>query len=350
VEYHASSANFVSAFFTLAEKSNHIVITGHESADDDSLSSVLSIFHLLISRYPEKNIRMCYTGEAENRFAIFQNYSQIEFSEDMANILGKTDLLIMLDGGDFGRFSHHPEILKKIPHTICIDHHASQPDSFSLSLIIPTSPACSQIVYQTFFANQKIDKNLAEIFLWGILGDTGNLVYLKPFQIDTLAIIQKLLEISQIEIQEFLAGYQSISQKILSVVLEFIKNTRFITIAGWPPLQYSFIDQDYMKSNQLSDNQISEAGHLYGSEYVRTITGYTWGFVLTPRSDGNVNISCRSLPKSVNVRILMEKMKIGGGHDRASGGTFVRGNEPLDIAPCLEQTFTWLKNNTPVLG
>ena len=350
MEYHDISANFTSDFFDLVNKSTNIVITGHESADDDSLSSVIAIYHLLHTHHPEKSVRMCYSGEVDPRFNVFPNYDKVEFSEDMADILGPADLLIMVAGGDFGRFSHQPEVLKKVPQTICIDHHASTPDSFTLSLIIPKSPACSQIVYQSFFADREIEKSLAEIFLWGILGDTGKFAYLKPYQFETLAIAKRLLEISQIEIQAFLVRYQSISQIVLSTVKELLKNTAYVTLPNWPSFQYSFIDRSFMKANHLTGSQISEAGHLYGSAYVRNIEGYPWGLVFSPRKDGNVNISCRSLPKCVNIRDLMERMQIGGGHDRASGGTFVQMGQPLDVYPCIDQTLAWLKANTPVLG
>jgi nanoRNase/pAp phosphatase (c-di-AMP/oligoRNAs hydrolase) len=216
---------------------------------------------------------------------------------------------------------------------------------------VPASPACSQIIYQSLFSDQTVSKTQAEIFLWGILGDTGNFAYLKPYQTETLVIAKKLMEISGIEIQEFLSRYQTISQTILSIVLEFIKNTQYISDSVWPSFQYSYLDRKFVEEKQIYDNQISEASHIYGTEYVRTITGYPWGFVITPRIDGDVNISCRSLPKSVNVREFMEKMGIGGGHDRASGGTFRHtGSQPLDVAPCIEETLTWIKNNSPILG
>lgn len=174
--------------------------------------------------------------------------------------------------------------------------------------------------------------------------------YLKKHQTETLTIAKKLLEISGIEIQEFQSRYSSISKRIFDLIQELIKNTQFVSLDGWPPFQYTFLAREYVKRYKLSEAEINDAGFYYSSTYIRNITGYTWGFVVTPKDDGDVNISCRSLIGSVNVRDLMERMRIGGGHDRASGGTFRKNGQDLDVDTCIEKILDWIKSNQPVLA
>ena len=350
VEYQEISPNFASDFFKLVTQTNNIVITAHEIPDEDSVASCLSVFDLLSTKFPGKNLRIIYSSDPDPKYKVFKNFNKIKFVEDLADHIGNTDLLIMLDGGNFSRFSKKEEILKSIPNTICIDHHCSPIDKFTLSLVAPRYPACAEIIFRSLFNDFPIDKPLAEIFLMGILGDTGNFTYLKPNQSETLALAQKLLEISQVEIQEFQSRYRTISKREFVIIQELIKNTRYSSVENWPDFQYSFLERSYLKDNHFTDIEICEAGYLYSTEYIRTIEGYTWGFVVTPKSSGDIFVSCRSLPKSVNACDLMERMGIGGGHHRASGGTFTKTDLPLEVAPCIEQILNWLKANPPVLG
>ncbi|TRZ53281.1 hypothetical protein D4S03_02025 [bacterium] len=350
VEYHEISPNFTSDFLGLVSHSNNIAITAHKDPDEDSIASVLSIFEIISKKYPGKNLKIIYSSDPDPKYKVFKNYDKIEFVKDLANHLENTDLLIMLDGSNYSRFSNKEERLKSISNTICIDHHCSPIDKFTLSLVAPQYPACAEIIFRSLFNDFKIDKPLAEIFLMGILGDTGNFTYLKPNQSETLALAQKLLEISQVEIQEFQSRYRTISKREFAIIQELIKNTRYSSVNNWPDFQYSFIERSYTKNNNFTDIETSEASYLYSTEYIRTIEGNVWGFVVAPKNNGDIYISCRSLPGSVNVRDLMERMGIGGGHHRASGGTFAKTDQPLDVVPCIERILNWLKANSPVLG
>ncbi|HSV95080.1 MAG TPA: DHH family phosphoesterase [Spirochaetia bacterium] len=347
MEYKEISANFVSKFNKLVDNAHNITITAHENPDEDSISSVLATYEIISINFPQKNTRIVYSSDPDTKYKIFKHFDKIEFVDDIANHLSNTDLLIMVDGNNYYRFSKKEEVLKRISHTICIDHHSSPIEDFTLSLVVPQYPSCAEVIYRSLFTNVKIDKPLAEIFLLGILGDTGNFTYLKENQLSTLTIAQKLLEIGQIEIQEFQSRYRSISPRIFKVIQEFIKNTHYSSVENWPDFQYSFITRKYSTENNLTRSEISEASHRYSSEFIRTIEGYTWGFVITPDKGGDINISCRSLPNSVNVREFMEKQKIGGGHDRASGGTFYKKDQSLEVADCIEKIFDWIKSNKP---
>jgi len=346
MNYSQISNEFSSKFFELVEKANKIVITAHESPDDDSIGSVLSIYEILITKYPKKNIRIIYSSEPEPRFSVFKNYSKIEFVPDLADEIGNTDLLVVLDGSQFSRFSKQPEKLKMIPKNICIDHHASPINEFSLSLVSPDYPSCTEIIYLALCRDFVVSRELAEIFLLGILGDTGNFTYLKPHQTETLATAKRLLEISKIEIQEFQSRYRTISKRSFAVIQELMKNTCYSSVIGWPDFQYTYIERKFAEDGKYTDSEISEGNHLYMSNYLRMIEGHTWGFVTTPKNNGECGISGRSLPKSVSVRDLMERMKIGGGHDRAAGGTF---KNEKDVKNCINKVVEWTKNNKPII-
>jgi nanoRNase/pAp phosphatase (c-di-AMP/oligoRNAs hydrolase) len=102
-----------------------------------------------------------------------------------------------------------------------------------------------------------------------------------------------------------------------------------------------------MADKQLTDEDMSAASHIYMSQYLTRIEGYGWGMVLTPRADGSCRISMRSLPGSVNVRDLQERLGAGSGHDRAAGGAFKDVSEPSE---CIARVLEFMKANKPVLN
>ncbi len=340
-----SFEQFRDDFLKLVSEAQHIAITSHLSPDDDSIASVLSMRLLLIQRFPEKNIRIIYSGEAPSRYRVFEDFEKITWVSDVSEHLDKIDLLIMLDASQHARFSKNPEALKNVPTTVAIDHHASTPDKFSLLLCRSDFSSNAELVYRTFAAEEAISKQLAELFLLGILGDTGNLAYVKPSQAEVLTVVKKLVEIAGVAIDEFRSRYGGMPKRTFALIQVLMKNTSYNTMPDWPDFQYAYIDRAVLEAEGYTDEEMSAASHLYLSSYLPRITGYTWGFVITPRTDGSCRMSSRSQAKSVNVRDFHERLAIGGGHNQASGGYFPESEPSVCVARVLE----WMKTNNPVI-
>jgi nanoRNase/pAp phosphatase (c-di-AMP/oligoRNAs hydrolase) len=151
-------------------------------------------------------------------------------------------------------------------------------------------------------------------------------------------------------IDSFRARYGTIPKRILPLLQALVKNTTYQSVSGWPDVQYTYIDRSVVQEGDYSDDEISAASHIYMGQYITRIEGYEWGFIVTPRNDGSVRMSSRSLETSVNVRNLHERLGIGSGHDRASGGSFPR--EAVDREPkqCIVEVLSWMEHNTPLIG
>lgn len=342
---------FRESFFSIISTSENVVISAHFSPDDDSIASVLSVYSILKVKFPEKNIRIIYTGESVSRYNIFNNFEKIEWVDDIANHLKEVDALILLDVGKFSRSSHIAETLPTIKNTICIDHHGSTPETFTLALIEPDYSSNAELVYTALGGEQYLDKNLAEIFLLGILGDTGNLTHIDGHQTQVFSIVKKLVEVGNIRIDSFLSRYRTIPKEIVPLLQEFVKNTTYKEVPGWPDVQYSFVTRAFSEEHNFSDEDMSSASHIYMGQYLPRIETQPWGFVFSPRSDGGVRMSSRSMLGSVNVRIFSESLGVGGGHDRASGANFKNENgDVMQVDACIEKVFEFMKNNQPVLS
>ncbi|MEX2032937.1 MAG: DHH family phosphoesterase [Candidatus Colwellbacteria bacterium] len=349
MNYTEISDQFVDDFFKLTNGAKSICITTHMSADEDAIASILATYRLLTDKYPEKNIQIIHIGEPNKRFQSFQNFDKIQFVQDLSDYLDKFDLLVLLDGSNYHRFTPKPEKVKEFQgKTICIDHHSSPADEFDLALIAPHIPSTAEILYLAFYRDIPLDKPLAEIFLLGILGDTGNFSYLRSNQGETFITAKRLVEAGNIEIATLQSRYRTLEPKILTALGALIENTSYHKLKNWPDFQTSFLSRSFADKNNLTDREIGEAAEIYTAYFIRRVAGYKWGFSIRPKTSGECSVSFRSLPEGVNVREIAEQMEIGGGHDRAAGGTFREENKVLDAKECLEKVLEWLKDNKPV--
>lgn len=338
---------FVKKVLSLVKKSQDILITSHLSPDDDAIASVLSLYHYLNNKYPDKNITPTLASTSLDQYKSFAGYSDIKFISDIKDHLSDKDLLIMLDGSQYSRFTNNPKALRNFSgKIICIDHHRNKPDDFDLSLVMPDATSATELIYNHFYKDQDITPQVAQILLIGILGDTGNFAYLSPDQSHVFSIAQKLLVIADTDIQSLQSRYRSIDPQIFKLVKKLINNTDHHNIENWPPVQTSFLTRQSTKESLPS--QVSEASHIYMSHYMRHLTGYPWGAVFTPKPDKSVKISLRSLPGKANVRKIMERIGIGGGHDLAAGGTYEPdSDQPLKVHKVKQTFLDWLQNNKP---
>lgn len=345
MKYDEANLDAKKAFLKQIMDAESIVITSHKNPDDDSIASVLLAYEFITTNFPLKDTKIIYTGEPVDNFNIFKHYEHIKFSSDIANMRSSPDLLITLDGNQLNRFSNQPDSLsQKIKNSICIDHHPNPPDKFTFSLIDLNLSSTTEILYKLLFQGEKLSKPTAELILLGILGDTGNFSWLKPDQGNTLLVVKDLIKVLNTNIEDFQSKYRTISTRVFSLIQEYIKNTSFHTIKGWPQFQVSFITQNFIASDKYTLNETSLANHIYMHHYLRVINGNAWGIVITPTEPNTFRVSMRSLPNSVSVRSIMQEMEIGGGHDRAAGGTV---RDTKTARECLKKILDWMKKNNP---
>lgn len=338
----SNTDSFRESFFSLISESNNIVITSHLSPDDDSIGSVLLMHSILIEKYPSKSIRIIYSGQKVNRYSIFKNFETIEWVDDIANHIDNVDVLVTLDASNWRRFSKLHEKLASIPKRIGIDHHASEPDEYTLLFKDEKASSNTELMYRIFIEGTQYSKEVAEYIFLGINGDTGGFAYVEPSKADIFILAKDLIEKIDMSIDLFRSRYMGIPIKIIPLLQELVKNTTYQTIDNWPPVQFTFIK----KINDYTDEDMSAASHIYMGQYLPRVEGYSWGFVITPRTDMTCRMSGRSLSGSVDVRTFHELLGIGSGHIHASGGYF----KEIDPEVCLNKVIEFMKNNKPVLS
>src|SRR3989344_4325215 len=348
--YTKPSEEFKGKFLEIVEDSPEILITSHKNPDDDSISSVLGLYAFLKEKFSGKTIRIMYSSDPRDRWSYFENFEKIEFVPDIADYLHQFNLLICLDGGQHHRFSARKESLREFAgKKVCIDHHGSSPDDFDLSLISPECTSTSEIIYRLFYQNESnIPPRAAEVILLGILGDTGVFQYIKPHQTEIFKIAERLVTAGNINIQALTSRYMNYSERVFSVIREFIDRAVIHKTGEWPPFISFILEDTLLDNSDYTKQEVSDAAHIAIANFGINIKDVMWAVVLYPSDNGDVKIGLRSKPEGPNVRQISEAMGLGGGHDKASGGVFKKtGLKNLEAGECLEKIIHWLKNNNP---
>lgn len=329
------------------ESSKSIVITAHMGQDDDAVSCLLLAYEH-VTNHLKKNateVRLIVTGVRNGRWEYFKNYDKVEFVDDLADHLESSDTLVMLDGSDWYRFSKKEEIRNYKGKTICIDHHPNPIDTHDLHLVDQSYVSCAEIMYELFFDNRQIEKDVAEIVFLGVWGDTGGLRFVRPDKTSSFELIGELVHDHQINIQSLLSKYEKIDTKVFQLLVKLMNNTLIEKVGDWPSFQYSYLNISDVEG--LNESIVKYATNLYMDHFLRMISGSDWGFIITPKvKDKTCGVSIRSLPGSINAMDMMRASGLGGGHVRAAGGTI----DAKDPKKAKGKLLKWMERNDPVLN
>jgi phosphoesterase RecJ-like protein len=281
------------------------------------------------------------------RWSSFEHFDVIQFTSDIAPLLDTVDLCIFLDGNGYTRFSYDSEALDRSPaQKICIDHHGGTPDRYDLTCIDSHAASTAELIYLLFYADlPRISPRDCELLLLGIIGDTGSFTYIRPEQAYVFGIAERLVREGQLDIQAMKARYYPFPEKIYAGLQKLSSNVAFYTMGSWPRCFTTFVNRDFLSEANFSYKELHHATDIFTGQLL-SVANITWGIMIYPKSENEYGLSMRSLPGSVNVRLLAETLGVGGGHDRAAGGTFTHAS--LTAADQLHQLLQWLSEHDPI--
>lgn len=145
-----------------------IVIVGHVHPDGDCIGSCLGMYHYLKGKYPEKTIQV-YLQPFPGRLNILPGADRI--SHDFGD--GRTyDLCISMDAADRERLGSGSVYLDRAAHSLCIDHHITNPGFAEVNIIEPWASSASEVAAARMDLT-KISREAAECLYLGIVHDTG---------------------------------------------------------------------------------------------------------------------------------------------------------------------------------
>lgn len=321
---HSFVKDFLNKFYKLVNNAESVVIIGHLQPDADSIASSLLMCKYISSKFPLKNVVIAFESRNNTEWPFGDLNHQIIWTEDVAEIANSKDLVIFLDGNQYSRFSRNPDKFK-LKNTVCIDHHANTADTFDLAHIDVKATSVSQQMIDIFWPvaenpaqikeNTWLDEYYANIGLFGILSDSGTFRFVDAEKAEVFLTVHRVLKAFNLNITEIDNHLNTLKSEQLEFLGILITRTKFEKPETIAPFMYTYTDLN--DSKKYSPDITKPASASYKFNYLKQVSGYNWGFIISQNNQTDIDVSFRSQPDGYDVNKIAMKLN-GGGHVRAA--------------------------------
>ena len=312
------------------ENRENIVLLGHLHPDGDAIGSTLGLYNYLKENYPEKKVDL-YLDDPAKKFSYLAGFEEIrtEYEE------GRTyDLCISLDSSDTERLGVFLPYFETAAHTLCIDHHRTNPGFADENLVVPEASSCSEVLFG-LLDGEKISRCTAECIYTGIIHDTGVFKYSSTSRATMDAagfLMEKGIPFGDIIDGSFYRR-NFVQNKMLGIAL--LKSRRIL-------------DGDCMISvvtrNNMEDNGAGPQDMDGIIDQMRNTDGIECAVLLYEGKEGEFKASLRS-NHWLDVSAIAQSYG-GGGHIRAAGCT-LRGDADTVTAVITNAVAEAIKKDKP---
>lgn len=318
----------------IIDQNNSFVLFCHDEPDIDSIYSCLIMAKFLMNQ--NKKIEIY----CQENLTIFDHYLSkddvIEIKKSDEIDFSLYDVFFALDVNELKRFGLPNDFIFN-GKVINIDHHAG--DGFGDASITDqfAGSTCTLLYYLFKDGNVKIDKEILQRLLVGIISDTGVFhfsITTSPFIFNTVA-----------EILDLGGDYQ----KALYLVEQFYEEDIFkywaegiqrINVDREHRFAYTTIPYDVVKKYEGLDVRTR---HL-ADNFLRNITDTDFGIVMVGTEDGAAKLSVRTRTPGYYVLELAKQLG-GGGHLTGGGGYVKEDTFEKSVEKVLEIARNYAKAN-----
>lgn len=302
-----------------------ILINCHQRPDVDSISSALSMCQALMQL--GKNPEVVSPDEILpelNFLACSDKFTKVDFSKFN---FGKYDLFLVLDSASREVvMGSKTDLLPPIP-IVVIDHHVTNTRFGEINLIDGQRSATAELLYLLFLDWKiKIDKDLANSLLTGILGDTGAFEYHNTTP-KTLHIAAELMEKGAQKDEILLKIFRSKQMSLLKFWGQVLDDLQ-VDKSG----EFAWCAISHKVYKRLGEPQT--ARESASSLFTRMVEGTKFGIVMLEEEPGVLRASFRARSTEFDVSKIAAALG-GGGHTGAAGAT-IRGSFELAKEKILE--------------
>lgn len=295
--------------YSKIKKAQNILLVTHNRPDGDALSSITALMDLLISE--NKNFfAYCY-DKPPFQFNFLPHIEKISNNKENLQF-DKYDLIISLDCGGLNRTQLAKEISQRRSDQIYIniDHHPRLDNYEDINLKFPEASSTAEVIYNFFRINHiKINKNIANCILTGILTDTGNFLY--PATSDeTVKIASKMLIYGArfpIILENTWRNKSISAMKIWGKAMNNLQINKKYNIA------YSILTLNDLRGEDVTEEELEGL-----SGFLSNLYGVNGLLYLREGDDGTLKGSLRTSHPDIDISKLAVKLG-GGGHAKASG-------------------------------
>lgn len=288
-----------------------VSIVGHVRPDGDCVGSVMGFYHYLRDNYPGVEADV-YLSDVSGDISFMTAGETVLETADPAK---RYDLAVSLDASDLSRIGAGKETFLSAAHTVCIDHHGTNPAFADENYIVAEASSCSEVLY-TLLDPDGVGLATATCLYTGIIHDSGVFRYdsTSPATLRIAAdLIEKGVPFSSIilhSVTERDFDELMITMSILKSSV-FMREEQFLFAEAPLTLQHAF----GLTSTDLGA-VVSDLNTVRGAEVI---------LFVYQMADGSWKGSLRSKER-VDVSAIAVRYG-GGGHIRAAGFSVADGQK-----------------------
>lgn len=320
--------NVFSAYYQAFQhiiSARRLLIVGHIHPDGDALSSVCALLELAHNHQVSATAFCSYKKERTS-FDYLPHIHQIKSSKDDIGNLYQYDVIVAVDCGSLSRTDLGVEILAlkeqdPRPYFIEFDHHPRLDEYADLEIRLPEKAATTEVIHDFLVANQvRINREMADCILTGLLSDTGNFLYSKTSEANLTIASQMIAygaRLSKI-IESLTRNQNLLTMKLWGITLENLRINSSYNLA------YSVLTKDEL-DGLLELGTDEEIDRFLSQDVYGEIAGFLSNLaevdaimLLREDREGYIKGSLRTAKDGVDVSVLAQKLG-GGGHAKASG-------------------------------
>ena len=160
----------IDEFFT--KEIHTCAIAGHINPDGDCVGSTAALYLYIRKNFPWIDVKL-YLEQPKDELMFLPGLCDAIFERPNPE---KKDIFVTCDVSAIDRIGQAEELFDLADHTLCIDHHVSNPHFAEKNLVDPEASSCAEVLYY-LMDEEKIDSNIAEALYTGIIHDSGVFQY-----------------------------------------------------------------------------------------------------------------------------------------------------------------------------
>ena len=299
---------------------NTILVNCHRGPDSDSVGSAMALRSVLENL--GKSVQVVCPSEIPEDLKFLPGTDKIKKVDYATFDFSKYDLFIAIDSSNYSMVTGSKEL--KMPDTIpfvVIDHHLSNTGYGKINLIDPLVTSTGELLFKIFSDwGVKLNADIAEALLTGIIGDTGSFQY-QNVGASTLEVAAELIKSGADKDKIIYNIYRNISFSEVKIWGKIIENMqideehRFV----WTTIPAEF-SVNYVGPDSLKEDS--------ANLFLPIVKGTDFGFIIEERDKNGASVSFRSRSGFDVSKVAQE---VGGGGHKAAAGARLEGI-PFDEA------------------
>lgn len=254
IKIDTSAIQKAKAAWKVIEETDNIIITAHEIADSDSITSGIILTDTIKQKFPNKKVTFYVPGGYPSFLKGVPNIDLVSGTPPE----GKIGLAIAVDCTEDNMDGL--EYFKRASNQIIFDHHESKQIFNDISMVNDKMASNTTLLYHQFLKplGIEITPQTAENILTGILTDTGNFKYSEAgdLSVETRDELLKRFgnEVSVEKIIDKFCKNDSPSKELRELTSDLTKKMNSINIAGGKKINFITVNQWKLDLYKVKDS------------------------------------------------------------------------------------------------